>query len=278
MADDCSPANPASAARPRHHWFDKCQALVPIISPIIAVLSFFSGTIFSAYQAQKSTRSAEDNEWRQSLQKATFSDSDMIPSAFLLESFYNSSVYSYREQARELQFVMLDRTSQPEVFDLVFQNMLRDAASREVAAPTVVQDTVHDMLSVGATLNEHIRTMYATAIPEAASRAKTTLDMFLSDPRPFFGSTPQDQGRLNRLYVLMWELDTFSDGMNCVWNTNHSDCPHLKGDVDGTAQVFLMNHPVPQASGHGPQFRTYSTCAVHHAPEAGYYCDRTEEP
>ena len=256
----------------RRPWMEKCQTLVPVISPIIAVLSFFSGTFFSAYQVKKSSLSAEDSEWRQSLQKATFNEADMIPSAFLLESFFKSPVYNYREQARALQLVMLDRTSQPEVFDLIFQNMLRDATSREVADLPSAQETISDILGVGATLDEHVNTIYESAFPSPAQRNQTHIDVFLKDPKPFFTDSADDKARLNRLLLLMWELDTFSNGMNCVWNTKDSDCPHLKMDIQGTSGVFLVNYPFP-SSPKEPHFTSYSTCAVHHAMDGGYYCD-----
>lgn len=269
MPTDC-----ADAALPVHSpvsrvLVERCQPFIPVITALVTVLSFFSGILLTTFQAHKSAVEAENTEWRDSLQKISFEEKDLVPSAFLLESFIYSRSQQHKDQARQLQISMLDRTTRPEIFDLVFGSMLSDARNA---------DDVHDILGVGVNLNGHLRNLYAAAIKGLPGGAKPPLESFLKQPQAVLDAdghplTEQDKTMLNRLYVLMWELDSFSDGMNCIWNTASNSCPHLQTAVEGVDQVLLVNHTVSPV--HGPKtFPSLSTCSVQHAElEKEYTCE-----
>ncbi len=269
MPGDCPEgAGPENSPASRTSM-DRYQQFVPLITALITVLSFFSGILLTAYQARKSSVEAENSEWRSSLQKISFEEKDLVPSAFLLESFTNSRLEQYKYEARQLQISMLDRTARPEVFDLVFQSMLTDARTAE---------DVRDMLGVGINLDAHLKNVYAMSLKKLPIASRPAFETFLKQPLAVLDVdghplTDTEKTTLNRLYVLMWELDTFSDGMDCIWNTQSQGCPHLQEGLDGAEKVLLMNHQVIPKRGAGA-FPNIQTCSVQHAElDNDYTCE-----
>lgn len=238
----------------------KYQVIVPLLSAAISVFSVTVGACYTAYQIRASQADLSLTEWRTALQQIKFEETSFVTSAFLLESYKGTP---HEEQARTLQIAMLNRTSQPETFDLIFQDILSDT-SKYGKDSDETKEVITDLLDVTRTINEHLETLWLGAKHDMPPNViAPTYEEFLENPTPFFNQT--NHADLNETLVLMYELDTFSNGMDCIWNTSNHSCPHLSETIPNNEGLLLMNYMVTPKSTGSPLFRTINTCSVHHA-------------
>lgn len=203
------------------------------------------------------------------MQKVSFDKDNLVANALLLESFRHSPVQQYKEGSRELEISILDRISEPADFDLIFQRMLEDAADG---------DDIAQMLAIGSNLNRGLLHIYNWALMNLPSTTPPPdYKAFLKNPAVAFGPeesalTEAQKTKLNQAYILIYELDTFSEGMDCVWSKPSKDkgCPHLQTPVEGTSEVQLLNHHIQLRKG-APLFPWQPSCAVEHSAVDGEY-------
>jgi hypothetical protein len=249
---------------------EKFKLWLPVISPIIAVLSFFAGTMVSAaniFQTTEATRvakvEAQASQWQQSLQKVSFSEDDLIITAFLMQNFEDDEQYG--SSARQIERTVLQRAKQPETFDVVYSNMLSNLKTT---------DQVNETIDIGRQIDSRLYALWQAASKgQLAGGEPKTFEYFLQKPDRFY-SPDTEQAQLNQVFVLMWQLDTFSQGMACVWGATDGACPHppLKGLK--VNKLFVLNSAVPTGIAGSEAPKTYTTCVVHRdETQVGFRCD-----
>lgn len=240
--------------------FSRYQVLLPLITAAASLLGAIAGGIYTVHSSKLSQADQQMTEWRGALQQVKFDEDNQITSAYLLASYQNTD---HDEEARKLQITILRHATKTATFDIVFQKMLSDAASSKDKDP---QEVVTDLLEVDRNLSERLQTLYTDASHNPANgQSNLSYDEFLKNPTPFF--TASQQADLNRTLVLIWELDTFSNGMDCIWNSTSRDCPHFSKPLPDAKGMVLLNYSAPT-------FKTVKACRVQHAVgEDQYECD-----
>ena len=247
--------------------FSRYQVILPLITAAGSLLGALFGGIYTVHRSQLSQQDQQMTEWRGALERVKFDQDSLITSAYLLESYEGTD---HDEPARKLQISMLKSATKPETFDMIFQNMLSDAARNKTDKG---QDVVTDLLDVDRTLTARLQTLWTNAsrnLNLPPDQAKSYYEAFLQNPTQFFGASQQTD--LNRTLILIWELDTFSNGMDCIWNSKNNaknkECPHLSAGLPDAKDMLLLNHKAPN-------FKTImTTCSVQHSVgEDQYECD-----
>jgi hypothetical protein len=272
-----SPSSSTTAGLGKVRFLDRCQPWLTVLSPIIAVLSFFAGTLYSAanfHQTEEATAAQQKaaeaqqaaewaGQWRQALQTVGFSETNLIPTAFLMQSFEDDPQYG--SSARQIERTALDQTSAPQTFDLVFDNMLANLHT---------PDQVNDLIDIGHELDRQLYGLWQEAAQgQLKGSEPKTFAYFLQNPGRFYPAKAQ-QPQLNRALVLMWQLDTFSSGMACVWGTDPG-CPHPPLKELKLDDVLIVNTPLPNGASVPATLRQMTTCTVEpNELEAGYHCKR----
>jgi hypothetical protein len=254
-------ANPTQPKPGKLRLVERCQPWMTIVSPIIAVLSFFAGTLYSAANLAETAEATKAAQWRQALQTVTFSESGLIPTAFQMQSFEDDSRYG--SSARQIEQTVLEQTNQPQTFDLVFGNMLANMQT---------PDQVNEVIDVGHQLDSRLYSLWWEATRgKLEGNEPTTFEYFLQKPDRFFPAAAQ-QAQLNHALVLMWQLDTFSEGLACVWGKG-SGCPHPPLKELNLDHLMVVNYAIPKEGDAPATLRQLATCAVELSEaEAGYHC------
>jgi hypothetical protein len=261
---ECQP-NTAIPKPGKVRFVERCQPWMTVVSPIIAVLSFFAGTLYSAANLAETAEATKAAQWRQALQTVTFSESGLIPTAFLMQSFEDDARYG--SPARQIEQTVLEQTSQPQTFDLVFGNMLANMQT---------PDQVNEVIDVGHQLDSRLYSLWWEAkTGKLEGKEPTTFEYFLQKPDRFFPAGTQ-QAELNRALVLMWQLDTFSEGLACVWGTG-AGCPHPPLQKLNLEHLMVVNYALPKAESVPATLKQLATCAVELSEtQAGYHCRQVE--
>lgn len=241
-------------------FLSMCQPLMTLISPLVAVLSFVSGTWFSAHQMRETVTETRAADWRSALQKVGFDEASLVPTAFLMESFDGDP--AYKGQARQIEQTVLEQTGRPENFDLIFGNMMANARTA---------DDVNGAVEVGRSLGEELYGLWrAAAKGTLAGDEPKTFEYFLRKPERFYATAAQ-KTQLERAYVVLWELDTFSQNLSCVADATQGDCSHVDPKKLNLDRLMVVNYPLPGATG---TVRQMATCRVHRdVAESAYACD-----
>ena len=253
--------NPAARVDLMIQKFSRYQVILPLITAAGSLLGALFGGWYTVHISQMSQKDRQMTEWRSALERVKFDQDSLITSAYLLESYEGTD---HDEPARKLQISMLIGTTKPDTFDMIFKNMLSDAARNKTQNG---QDVVTDLLDVDRILTGRLQTLWTNASRNLPpDQPKPTYDEFLENPTRYFDASHQTD--LNRTLILIWELDTFSSGMNCIWNSKKNDCPHLSTGLPDAKDMLLLNHDAPN-------FKTIrTTCSVQHsAGEDQYECD-----
>lgn len=272
MASESVPAASAGGApnaQPgKVRFVEKCQPWLTALSPIVAVLSFFAGTLYSAANLEETTAATQAGQWRQALQTVNFDEKNLISTAFLMQSFEDDAQYG--GPARQIEQTVLGQTTQPATFDLVYFNML---------AGLKTPDQIGDLTDVGINLKNRLYSLYNAYNAEMKAKQPNSqpvsIDDFMQKPMQLY-TTAAQRDELNRVLVVMWELDSFSDGMACVWGAPHDSgdrCPRVPLNGMDLSGLLIVNHAVPAVSGANlPQAHT--TCPVESAmtTQGGYEC------
>lgn len=260
---DAAQDSSATITEVRVRLLDKCRPLLPVISPIIAVLSFMSGTFFSAYQQRNATAQSRAAAWREALQKVAFDENNLVPTAFLMESFDEDP--DYKSSARQIERNVLEQTNRPATFDLIFWNMVNGLRT---------PDEVNDAVDVGRALDERLYSMWEDAVKQPLGGGDPqTFEYFLQHPERFYPAKSQTADR-DRAFVLIWQLDTFSQALACMFTPADDTCPHPAfKDLTSFDNLYIINHPLPPSSAL-QGIKLLSSCAVHQNPaHATFYCE-----
>ncbi len=238
----------------------RCEPLMTAISPLIAVLSFVSGTWFSAHQLRQTTAETRAADWRSALQKVGFDEANLVPTAFLMESFDDDP--NFKGQARQIEQTVLEQTGRPENFDLIFGNMMSNVRTAE---------DVNGAIEVGRSLGEELYGLWKMAAKGTLSgNEPKTFEYFLRRPERFY-EAPGQKTQLERAYVVLWELDTFSQNLSCVVDGSQSDCSHVDPKTLNLDRLMVVNYPLPGVTA---TVRQMTTCRVHRdVAESAYACD-----
>ena len=216
----------------------RCQMFLPLITAAASLLGSIFGGLYTLHNTKVSQADQQIKEWRATIDQLKWDEDSLIPSAYLLAS-YNGTPQA--AQARELQIKILKQTTQPATFDTVFQEMLSDAASSKNGH---AEDVVTDLLDVDRNLSGRLKTLWIIASHNPPpGEPQPTYNQFLQNPTPYFA--PSQQPELNNTLALIWELDTFSNGMDCVWNSSTKSCPHLSKPLPDAKALVLINHAAP---------------------------------
>jgi hypothetical protein len=266
----------------------KFEVILPIFSALLAVLSFVCGGLFSVWETNQNEMNTRAGQWRTAVQSVGMDEQSLARSAFLLFSFdlpqsnddansFWESIRqhlggaaddgSYKSQARKVEVEMMDRTNQPETFDLIFSNMLSGTSAN-------VPDDLEVFFDLQGKLIEHLETLCEVSKKNLSTESCVgkQLETFISDPIPFFDKA--DHERLNETLIVLWKLDTLSNGMYCVWtDLSNPECPHYSGEPQGTRDMLLVNWQIPNGRDNYPGFNVIHTCQVHHPfQEHDYMC------
>lgn len=239
----------------------RCQLILPLITAVGSLLGALFGGIYTVHNSKLSQADQQMTEWRTALKQVKFDDDSLITSAYLLSS-YKGTVHD--EEARRLQITILQHAKNTATFDVIFQKVLSDAAGSD---NDHTEDVVNDLLDVDRSLKDRLQTLWTKASRNPpAGQSPPTYEEFLKNPTLYFA--PSQQSDLNKTLSLIWELDTFSNGMDCIWNSTSKYCPHLSTPLPAVENMVLINYAAPN-------FQTIkATCQVHHSVgEDQYECD-----
>ena len=169
-------------------------------------MTISAGTLYSAANLAVTAEETKAAQWRQALQTVNFNESGLIPTAFLMQSFEDDSRYG--NSARQIEQTVLEQTNQPQTFDLVFGNMLANMQTAE---------QVNAVIDVGHQIDSRLYSLWWEAVKAKPKGSEPlTFEYFLQKPERFYPADTQ-QTQLNHTLVLIWQLDTFSAGLACVW-------------------------------------------------------------
>jgi len=209
-------------------FVDNWHTFVSVVAPVLTVVSFVVGFLFNAHQAKLT---AEENAaqikltkdeanaaaWRAALQKVTFDEPSLVSTAFLMETFDGDADADIQNSARQIERTVLYQTQRPETFDLVFFNMLPNLRT---------SDDWNELLSVGSSIQVGLTQMWQAAIKQHLTGSEPqTFEYFLMKPTRFYSPKTQS-AELNRVYVFLWQWDTFSHGVACFFDKTDTDCTH----------------------------------------------------
>jgi len=255
-------------------FVDNWRSFVSAVTPIFAVLSFVLGFLFNAHQAKLTAAENAAQEqlaqndkqaaaWRSALQKVTFDEPSLVSTAFLMETFDDAGDAGVKSSARQIERTVLYQTQRPETFDLVCYNMLPNLQT---------SDDWNETLEVGNTIQAGLTQLWQAAIKQHLTGSEPkTFEYFLMKPTRFY--SPDTQGtELNRVYVLIWQWDTFSHGVACFFDTTDSDCTHppLTGVRFDT--VTIVKQPSLKAPP-SVSLKVVAACDVDRDQALGtYYC------
>jgi len=222
----------------------------PILTIVAGALTFLAGFAFNAYTEKSKAQEAKEEQWRLALEKVGFDESSLLPTAYLMDSFGVGS--AYHDQARAVEAGALLRTNDPHKFDLMFAVMLRH---------TTDADQI-ELVRTARTLSLEMKGLYS----QSPSKNSLGFNDFLMRPKDAYKdvSSPGSLDEYNRVLVLLWEIDSYSQGFQCSW-THDTRCTPLTPPKD-LSGILLFNHPLPDSilSQIPPSERpqSYNTCSV----------------
>jgi hypothetical protein len=225
------------------------NSLAPILTILVAAITFVGGIVINVISSNHSAQESQREQWRQALEKVSFDESNILQSAFLMESF--AADPHYNDGARAIEAEALTRTNVPATFDLVFSTMLQHVSNRDQA----------HIVRAASALSIELRELYSKA-PQGVD-----FKTFLMHPDAVYSL---ESTSYRRTLVILWEIDSISEGFQCSWETSN-DCPpdYPKGlSPSGLDlhEVLIFNHPLPPSilvqipPANRPIY--YSTCTV----------------
>jgi hypothetical protein len=220
----------------------------PLLTILVAAISFVGGIAFNALNAREKAAEIKVEQWRLALEKVAFDEVNLLPTAYLMDSFRADS--TYHDQARAIEAEALVRTNDPHKFDLMFAIMLRH---------TSIADQV-DLIRMARTLSLELKGLYSLS----ASKNNLSFGQFLMNPQEAFA--PNSSAH-NRTLVLLWEIDSISKGFQCSWWTHAPRCAPLSApEHEDLSNIMLFNHPLPSSVMNNiPESsrpKSYDTCTV----------------
>ncbi|HZL26364.1 MAG TPA: hypothetical protein VFC39_07535 [Acidobacteriaceae bacterium] len=243
-------------------FIDNWHSFVTAVAPVLTVGSFVVGFLFSAHQAKQTADETRAAQWREALQKVTFDEPSLVSTAFIMETFDDDD--DFKSSARQIERTILYQTERPETFDLVFFNMLSN-----------LQDAgdVNDTLQVGSSIQERLTQLWQAAVKSGLKGAEPqTFDYFIRKPARFYSPVTQS-AQLNRVYVLLWQWDSFSHGIACFFDRTDNECPHpaLTGVRFDTVTIVQQESPVKAPA--TTALKVVAACEVDRDQALGtFYC------
>lgn len=208
----------------------RLNSLVPLLTTLVAVLGLVISSGYNIWNAHNTEANSRYDQWRSALEKVGFSQAELLPSAYLMESFSDSKQFG--QQARTIETSLLERSNDGPTFDAMYYGMLMDTtASNE-----------KDILQLDSELSLELEALYRKAIEGAANKPPThsSFKSYLIDPAAFYN--PGTSG-YNRTLILIYDLDTISSGLKCAWVQNPKmQCRgQLSPDDQDMRGVILVN-------------------------------------
>jgi hypothetical protein len=218
----------------------------PLLTILVAAISFLGGIVFNALSAGQKAAEDKVEQWRLALEKVSLDEADLLTTAYLMDSF--SAQSEYHDQARAIEADALTRTNDPPKFDLMFAIMMRHTSN----------DDEYDMVRMAQQLSIELKGLHNAA---PSSNNLTFTDFLMHPERAYsVGSVSY-----TRTLVLLWELDSISQGFECSW-TGSKPCTPLSPEKLNLHEVLFFNHPLPSSilsEIPGPDRpESYNTCAV----------------
>jgi hypothetical protein len=226
--DPVEPSKQPIEVKAKVRFVDNWHTFVTAIAPVLTVGSFVVGFLFNAHQAkltaaenaaqvQLTENDKQAAAWRSALQKVAFDEPSLISTAFLMETFDSNANPDVQSSARQIERTVLYQTQRPETFDLVFFNMLPNLQT---------SDDWNETLEVGNSIQMGLTQLWQAATKQHLTGSEPqTFEYFLMKPTRFYSAKTQS-AELNRVYVLLWQWDTFSAGVACFFDTSDTDCTH----------------------------------------------------
>lgn len=260
MATTTACVNPADRDDLIAQRLNRCQLILPLITAAGSLLGAIFGGLYTVHNTRLSQEDQQRTEWRSALNQVKFGEDDLVVSSYLLASYEKTD---FGDDARNLQILVLQHATKAATFDQIFDKMLSDAASTNDKHPDKVAT---DLLAVDRSLSERLQTQWTKASHNPpVGQSNPTYDEFVKNPASFYSES--QQAELNKTLVLIWQLDSFSKGMNCIWNSSTtSDCPHLSKPIPEAQGMVLLNYGAPN-------FKTMESCHVQQSGEDQYKCE-----
>jgi hypothetical protein len=157
----------------RHRTYVKAlKALnrnAPLLTILVAAISFVGGIAFNAFNAREKAAEVKVEQWRLALEKVAFDEANLLPTAYLMDSFRADS--TYHDQARAIEAEALVRTNDPHKFDLMFAIMLRHTSNADQI----------DLIRIARTLSLELKGLYTST-----SKKNLSLGQFLMNLQDAF--------------------------------------------------------------------------------------------
>lgn len=236
----------------------KLLAFVKRYSPLLtlcgSMIGFGAGYAVKVIQYRQTERDKIAEDWQAALDKNNTDGRDQIYDALRIQEF--ESYKQYRAKARQVEFDILSRMSDTNAFDLVYFQ-LQDTSN---------QSEMVELEDFDRNLSGQIRWLmnHATFPPaDAKLDADTRLKEFLLSPAQYLS----DATMSSRADALIYELDSVSGGLQCVWLRTDSKCPPLHPTGTEDSNMILVNHDFSSlflnAKNQPSLFKTCSAQTIH---------------
>jgi hypothetical protein len=236
-----------SGSRTLNRALKSLNRFAPLLTILVAAISFLGGIFFNAFSAREKAAEDKVEQWRRALEKVSFDEPSLLTTAYLMDSF--SAQSAYHDQARAIEAEALARTNDPHKFDLMFAIMLRHTSN----------DDEIDLVRMARTLSIELRGLHN----KASSSSNLKFADFLMNPKQAY---PTESGSYKRTLVLLWEIDSISQGFRCSWTRSSPSCTSLSPKNQNLHEVLFFNHPLPPSIldkiPESVRPESYDTCAV----------------
>jgi hypothetical protein len=218
----------------------------PLLAVCGCMISFLAGYAWKFYDAQD--RRAQ--EWREALSTINPNGPNQLQDALRIQSFEQYS--DYRVEAREVEAGILPRMVDPELFDHVYFLMQNGSRQGEVV----------QLEQIDRALSREIRSLMSFAdfsAEELKLSPNQRLQRLLLNPAEYLS----DERLTNRADTVIYELDSVSGGLHCVFKQDRVGCPSLRPTGEEAAEMILVNHDFSGVfRGPGNQPSLFKTCSV----------------
>jgi hypothetical protein len=247
-------ATPAAAPSRHPSFASRLLKALDRYKPLLAlagcIISFLAGYGYKFYADSEARQDKAAQDWRTALDKINLDGSNQLNDALLMQTFESNRQYAQR--ARQLEVAILGRMSDPEAFDSVYFALQNKST----------QDEVGDLEELDRVLARQTRALMSYAeFPPAELNLSPgpRLQRFLLNPARYLS----DRTRIYRAEALIWELDSVSGGLHCLW-TRGPGCPSLRPSGNEDPEMILVNNDFSGVfPGPGKQPTLLNTCAVH---------------
>jgi hypothetical protein len=199
-------------------------AITPLLTVLIAAVSFVFTSGFQVYQTRQSALQEVDTEWRSSLEKVSVDNTSAAIGSFEMLSFLSDA--RYRPQARSIASAVLPSVGNRYEFDVAFERLLSDTDQKNQS----------DVITVAFNISSELRSLYSTASKQLKGDSRSnglTLQTFVLDPTSYLDDDVNTKEVIAAADTASWELDTVSKGLSSLW---------LNGKGPAAPQAAALDH------------------------------------